>query len=713
MDLVGKIIANRYEIKDQIGEGGMAYVYKARCKLLNRDVAIKVLKSEFSKDETFVKRFKAEAQSAASLIHPNIVSVFDVGEEDNINYIVMELLETKTLKDYILEKGNLSNEETLKISLQIASGLAAAHKANIVHRDIKPQNIVLSKDMVAKVTDFGIAKATTSATITNFGSTMGSVHYFSPEHAKGGFTDQKSDIYSLGIVMYEMATGKVPFDGESAVSIALKHIQQKPVEPMLVNTKISTDLNNIILKAIAKNTINRYKSADELTYDINEALSDVKYANKPSAITSGVTQVIPTVDADIVEEDEVFVVPNLRTKNSVRKSSVNLSDSSYRKSGIINEDKSDPYIKDESEVKVKKVKKDKKIMTISLAVGGIILLLLGIIFAVYLVDKVDESSLNVDETYIVPNLIGRDYEEVKEEYLAQGINIVQSSSEYNELDEGLVIFQSIEKGTEATDKNISVVVSKGQKLVKLTNIVGKDIKVATYELEKTLGFIVEVEYKEDQEIAKDIVMSQEQVAGEEYSYGSIVKIVVSSGDGKVKVVMPNVVGAVEAVAKADLEKLKLVVNVKYESDTTKANGVVLKQSYKQNEELSEGDLVEITVNKLLLSKEITIPLADLGITYTPTVENESDTDNGNSGNGTEGSTDNSTKDKKESEVTDNLKTYEIEVLASVDGSAENTVFSKSVTADTKSISFTINGYVKASYKVSVDGKVVMTKDINF
>ena len=204
MDMIGKMLGSRYEILEKIGEGGMAIVYKAKCHLLNRYVAIKILKPEYSKDETFVKRFRAEAQSAASLSHPNIVSVYDVGSENGVNYIVMELLETKTLKDYIEEHGAMPSELVLKISAQIASALETAHKAHIIHRDIKPQNIVLNKNLVAKVTDFGIAKITNaaSATITSFGSTMGSVQYFSPEHAKGGYTDEKSDIYSLGIDMY-------------------------------------------------------------------------------------------------------------------------------------------------------------------------------------------------------------------------------------------------------------------------------------------------------------------------------------------------------------------------------------------------------------------------------------------------------------------------------------------------------------------------------
>ena len=317
MNLVGKTLSSRYEILEKIGEGGMAVVYKARCHLLNRNVAIKVLKDEYAKDETFVKRFRTEAQSAAALTHPNIVSVYDVGEENGINYIVMELLETKTLKDYIEEHGALSSELTLKIAAQIASALEAAHKAHIIHRDIKPHNIVLNKNLVAKVTDFGIAKITNapSATITSFGSTMGSVHYFSPEHAKGGYTDEKSDIYSLGVVMYEMATGKLPFDGDSPVSVALKHIQEEPKPPIEVNPSVTPALNSIILKAMAKSTVVRYQSATELLRDISMALlkPNSLIVAKPSSVEAGATQVIPTISENEYKLND-NVVPNLRNK---------------------------------------------------------------------------------------------------------------------------------------------------------------------------------------------------------------------------------------------------------------------------------------------------------------------------------------------------------------------------------------------------------------
>src|SRR5574344_1435414 len=274
MKLEGTVLGNRYEIIEKIGTGGMATVYKARCKILNRYVAVKVLREEYTTDEEFIRRFNSEAQSAASLSHPNIVSIYDVGQEYNIYYIVMELVQGKTLKQIISKEGKLPWKWSVNIAIQIASALEAAHKNNIVHRDIKPHNIIITEDGIAKVADFGIAKAVSNSTITAFGTTIGSVHYFSPEHARGGYTDAKSDLYSLGVVMYEMLTGKVPFDADTPVSIALKHMQEEPVTPMKLNQSIPFAINQIILKAMKKDTNERYQSATEMLKDLSMALKN-------------------------------------------------------------------------------------------------------------------------------------------------------------------------------------------------------------------------------------------------------------------------------------------------------------------------------------------------------------------------------------------------------------------------------------------------------
>ena len=297
MNLIGKMIDNRYEIIENIGNGGMATVYKAKCHVLNRYVAIKILKDEFTTDTDFIKRFNSEAQAAASLTHPNIVSIFDVGNENNLYYIVMELIQGKTLKDIILEDGILSWKWSVNIAIQIASALEVAHKNNIIHRDIKPHNIIITEDGIAKVTDFGIAKAVSNSTITAFGTTIGSVHYFSPEHAKGGYTDAKSDLYSLGIVLYEMLTGRVPFDADTPVSVALKQVQEEPVEPIEYNSEIPICVNSIILKAMQKDPNCRYQNATEMLTDLKRALKnpedDFVVINK---ITSdSPTQRIPSI----------------------------------------------------------------------------------------------------------------------------------------------------------------------------------------------------------------------------------------------------------------------------------------------------------------------------------------------------------------------------------------------------------------------------------
>ena len=276
MNLIGKIVGNRYEILEEVGLGGMATVFKAKDHVLNRLVAVKVLKDEFTTDTEFVKRFNTEAQAAASLSHPNIVSIFDVGheEENNLYYIVMELIQGKTLKEIINSERKLTWKWAVNIAMQIASALEIAHKNGIVHRDIKPHNIIITEDGIAKVTDFGIAKAVSNSTITAFGTTIGSVHYFSPEQAKGGYTDAKSDLYSLGVVMYEMLTGKVPFDADTPVSVALKHMQEEAKEPIELNEEIPTAINQIVVKAMQKEPTARYQSATEMLHDLSQALKD-------------------------------------------------------------------------------------------------------------------------------------------------------------------------------------------------------------------------------------------------------------------------------------------------------------------------------------------------------------------------------------------------------------------------------------------------------
>jgi probable serine/threonine-protein kinase CPE1738 len=674
MDMIGKILGGRYEIIEKIGEGGMAEVYKAKCHLLNRYVAVKILKPEYAKDETFVKRFRREAQSAAALTHANIVSVYDVGAEGDINYIVMELLESKTLKDYIEEHGAMPSDLVLKISAQIASALETAHKAHIIHRDIKPQNIVLNKNMVAKVTDFGIAKITNvpSATITSFGSTMGSVHYFSPEHAKGGYTDEKSDIYSLGVVMYEMATGKLPFDADSPVSVALKQIQEDPVPPIDVNPNVSPALNQIILKALQKSTALRYQNATEVISDISQALlrPNSLILRPASSVEAGATQVIPILGNNEVPE----AVPNLRTREP-RRANVISTREAMKEELPIEDSKSDEEISEEPKKKDPKKSKKKKIIIISVIAAVVVI---GAIVGI-LVYNNSKKQAEENKEIEVPNLVGRVYDEVVEEYSKQGIEIIKDKVEYSsEQPEGSVISQTPEKGTKTKDKKIKVVVSKGQKMVEVPDVTGKDIKVATYELEDTLGFKIEREDVVSEKVASGIIISQDAKKGETLPYGSTIKLQVSKGDGKETVVVPNVLGKTESDAKSALEALGLTVSVKYSEDKTKSNGVVIAQSYPQNQTLKQGTLVEITVNKILLTKTVTLDLLELQ-------------------GGTASSAD----------------TINVKVTASIDGGAYNTVYNQSVDPSTKTVSIEINGYSNATLKVYLNSKQVKEFTVSF
>ena len=659
MELIGKILAGRYEIIEKIGEGGMAYVYKARDNFLNRYVAIKVLKDEFSKDEVFVKRFRTEAQSAASLIHPNIVSVFDVGEDKGISYIVMELLESKTLKDYIQAKGPLSSELTLKIAVQIASALEAAHKAHIVHRDIKPQNIMLNQNLVAKVTDFGIAKVanTSTATITSFGKTMGSVHYFSPEHAKGGYTDAKSDLYSLGVVMYEMATGKLPFDADSPVSVALKHIQEMPIEPKKINPNVSQALNQIIMKAMEKSTVNRYQTATEMLTDISIALAKPTsslVARPQSSIEAGDTQVIPTLN----DADEENLVPNVRTRQSSNRTAYT----------PIKDEKKSNTEENKNQLSEEELKKAKnKKMTI-IAIFVILILVVGG-FSGFAINKIINNGK--DQEIEIPNIVGKDFEEAQKECQERGLELKQRSSDYNtDYEEGQIITQDPQAGTMTKEKVVYADVSKGTRMVKVTNIEGKDIKVAKYELENTLGFVVEQENVTSDIVASGIVISQEY-KDVERPYGSVIKVQVSSGDGKAQVVVQNVVGKTEEEARSILEGLNLNVEVQYDVDNKKLNGTVLAQSYPTNSLLKEGDLITITVNRREINKTITVTGIPSG-----------------------------------------TKSEDIEVRVSIDGGALNTTtFNYDETNN--QLTFTINGYENVRYEVSVDGNLIKSGEENF
>lgn len=586
MNLEGKLLGNRYEIIEKIGNGGMATVYKAIDKVLKRNVAVKILRDEFTTDEEFIKRFEVEAQSAARLTHPNIVSIYDVGVEDNLHYIVMELIQGKTLKEIILEeKGPLPWKWSVNVAIQIASALEMAHRNNIIHRDIKPHNIIITEDGIAKVTDFGIAKAASNSTITAFGTTMGSVHYFSPEHARGGYTDAKSDLYSLGVVLYEMVVGRVPFDADTPVSVALKHMQEKPKEPREVNPNVPIAVNKIIMKALQKDPNLRYPTATEMLQDLRKALKN------PNGDFVDDTEYDPTAKTQVI---------NTEMYNNIRGSE---DDDNANKSG-------------KKEGKFKKFIKNHK--GLSIFIGLIIL------FALSLGGTMLALNLTNPAEVDMPNVVGLSQDEAKQEVENAKLVFEVASEEYNkDVPEGYVISQKAESDigdftTTPTARKvkegskIQVVISKGQEKTTVPNVEGKERDEAVKMLEDA-NLVADVVEETSKTVKEGYVISQETDPNTEAFAGDTVKIHVSKGTGIKQVTVISVIGQDEATAKSNLEKLGLKVNVTYQDSTTD-NGKVIKQSLDANKVVDEGTTVTLTVNKVAETKELTVKIDVKNIT---------------------------------------------------------------------------------------------------
>lgn len=535
----------------------MATVYKARCHVLNRFVAVKILKDEFTTDEEFVKRFNTEAQAVASLTHPNIVSVYDVGHEGNLYYIVMELIQGKTLKDIIISDGALNWKWSINIAMQIASALETAHKNNIIHRDIKPHNIIITEDGIAKVTDFGIAKSVSNSTITAFGTTLGSVHYFSPEHARGGFTDAKSDLYSLGVVLYEMLTGKVPFDADTPVSVALKHMQETPKEPINLNPAIPFAVNKIVMKAMKKDPNLRYQSATEMIKDLTLALKnpDGNFVNISATDEDFPTQAVPILDKKNIEE---------KIKEQDKK---NKKKSSF-------------------------FKKHKVLMIII-----ILIILFGLSFGG--ITLLFKATKNKDVQ--IPNLVGLTEQQVKEQLNGTKLTYKIIEEKYDvEVNAGQIISQKPEFRSDYTIKensNIDLVISLGQKIVKVPKVTGmKEDEARTALEEQDLEYTIEEEF--NKKVEEGYVISQDIDANTEVPAGKSIKIVVSKGIEQTDV--PYVVGRTKDEAIKMLEEAGLTISATpTKQDTTKADGTVLEQSIEAGTRVEKGATnITITVNQI-------------------------------------------------------------------------------------------------------------------
>ncbi|MCM0664172.1 Stk1 family PASTA domain-containing Ser/Thr kinase [Coprococcus sp. B2-R-112] len=635
MLIPGSYLINRYEIIMKIGSGGMADVYKAKDHVLNRLVAIKVLKQEYSTDATFVKKFRVEAQSAAGLSHPNIVNVYDVGEDDGVYFIVMELVQGITLKNYIDMKGKLDIREALNISVQIASGLSAAHENRIIHRDIKPQNIIMSRDGKVKVTDFGIAKVADSTTVTT--TAAGTVHYISPEQARGGYSDERSDIYSLGITMYEMVTGRVPFEGETNVAVALMHIQSEITPPRQLEPSIPVSFEKIILKCTQKKPERRYASARELIADLRKVLThpDGEYVVIPGAIPQGRTIVMNDDDIDSLkaaslrknfgtkpeetyveepeeEEEEKPVQKPVQKKRPVKKKD-------------LEEDDDDEFDKDEEDDDDEEVNPALSKVMMALGIGGFIILAVIIFFIIghaagffggsgslfghknkdtstesISTESVSDTSSDTStagERVTVPDLSKKTEDEAKAalKELRLGVNVQTGTSD--DVPEGQVYDQSPAAGTKVdVHTQVTINISSGKEKFSLDDVTGMQYQQAQAQLEND-GLVVSLEFDYSDSVGSDKVISTSPKAGSQVAKGDTITITASKGKETKTTTVPNLLGQDIDDAIQMIKDAGLTYNGKSSdySDSYSENQV-MNQSIGAGKTVDEGTTISLTVS---------------------------------------------------------------------------------------------------------------------
>lgn len=598
----GMIVADRYEIVSKIGTGGMSDVYKAKDHTLGRFVAIKVLKPEFSEDVNFVTKFRTEAQSAAGLEHPNIVNIYDVGSENGMHYIVMEYVEGITLKTYIEKKGQLSFKEAVSIAIQVGRGIEAAHHKNIIHRDIKPQNIIISTEGKVKVTDFGIARAATSNTIS--ADVMGSVHYASPEQARNGFVDGKSDIYSLGIVMYEMVTGRVPFDGDTTVAVAIQHLQEEIVAPSAYAPNLPISMEKIILKCTQKNPDRRYESMTALLADLRKALIS---PDEDFVVIAPVSQ----EKTRVINEDEI---------NKIKKETTNIylgedEIGSYPKKRKEeyeeedDEDYDDAYDDDEDEINPKM---DKAITIMGIVAGVIIVGLIIFILVSFFGDFKFGKSNNKGNTEIsqdadtnginVPDLKGYTLEEAQSALNALGLGIQNAGTTSSDTyPKGQIVSQTPDDGsTVEAHTTIEVIISSGQGEVAISSVVGMD-ETTAYNTLSNAGFVPVKEYAYDNTVEQGIVISQSPDGGALGKEGDSVKIVISRGPesaaGTTGISVPKITGQTEEAARAALTAAGLTAgSVTSAYSDTVPEGQIISQSPAEGSAAEEGAAVDFIIS---------------------------------------------------------------------------------------------------------------------
>ena len=623
---IGSFLSDRYEILSKVGAGGMSDVYKAKDHILSRFVAIKVLKQEFSEDSSFVTKFRAEAQSAAGLEHPNIVNIYDVGSENGLYYIVMEYVEGITLKTYIEKKGQLSFKESASIAIQVARGIEAAHNKNIIHRDIKPQNIIISTDGKVKVTDFGIAKATSSNTISS--DVMGSVHYASPEQARNGFVDGRSDIYSLGIVMFEMVTGRVPFDGDTTVAVALQHLQEEIARPSIYAPDLPISFEKIILKCTQKTPDRRYQTIEELLTDIRRSLAhpDEDFVTIAPLVDGGKTKVISPEELDKIKEGrgvaEDLNDDDTDADNGDEYADDEDDDDEYDES-LLDDDDDDEDEDDDDDGKLLNPKMDKAI-----TIMGIVTAVIIVIVIIYLALSVagvfkfggkknsesqqtesqtqteseSESETQTETEGQMIDIRGMSVEDAQKavDRLKLDLTVFAFETKQSDQKDGTILEQDVKAGdTVKRGSQINVVIAgKGDstsEMVKIPSVIGKTKSSAKSTLESA-GFSVTFEYGDyNDSVAADVVTAQSPSAKKQAAKGSTVTVTLSPGQKPITV--PNVVGASQSQAESALAGagLKYTYADSQYSDTVPAGSVI--SQTKSGETVAAGTTITLTLSK--------------------------------------------------------------------------------------------------------------------
>lgn len=581
---MSKLLAGRYELIEKIGEGGMAVVYKAKDRLLNRYVAIKILRPEFTQDEQFLESFKRESQAAAGLQHPNIVSIYDVGRTGNINFIVMELVDGHPLSDLIKEKGRLDYKTTIDIAKQMASALSIAHKHQIIHRDVKPHNIMITSDGVAKLTDFGIARAVSNATmVADTSKIIGSVHYFSPEQARGAYVDERSDIYSLGIVMFEMLTGRVPFDGETPVEVALKHINEDVPSPAKLVPGIPPALDKIVLKATDKYQTERYKSVDEML----EALKNVEFVTQMVG-----DRVFAAESEPKPRRDESLVAPVMSSRREDRDQEMVIAPANPRKPKARPDDK----------------KKKKRAIIIGVAAAAIIAL-----FGILYVSGVIGGG---GKEVTVPDVKGMSYSEAKEVLEAKGLKIEKADEPIasQKIEKGKIVSQTPSKNSKVKKgRTVRVILSAGNTELKVPDLKGLSYKEAKTLLSEMGLQISKGDEVDSDSVAEGLIASQYPSAKTKVDKGDIITVNISKG--KKDAVIPKLVGTTftsESDVSATLSKYGYKLGkVSYE-ESYETPGTIIKQSPDAGTTAEKNTTVDIVISKA--KSKATVPNLN-GMTY--------------------------------------------------------------------------------------------------